>query len=100
MSAPNSGTVEACRITIDLDGYDVTFDWRAGETILEAGERADVSLAFSCREGHCGACKARIVDGDVTHANTSALSRRDIENRAVLLCQAKPMTKTLSLTYD
>jgi ferredoxin len=93
-------TPEHSRITIDLDGYETSFEWQAGETILEAGERADVSLAFSCREGHCGTCKARIVDGDVDHGERSALSKRDHEKRAVLLCQAIPLTATLKLTYD
>jgi ferredoxin len=38
---------------------------RAGETLLDAGLRAQVALPFECRSGGCGVCRATVLLGDV-----------------------------------
>jgi naphthalene 1,2-dioxygenase ferredoxin reductase component len=64
----------------------------AGETILEAILRAGVPMSHGCRSGTCGACKARLVRGDVDLASHSvyALTARDRAEDLVLTCRAYP----------
>lgn len=38
---------------------------RAGETLLEAGLRAELALPYSCRSGGCGVCVCTVLNGRV-----------------------------------
>lgn len=62
------------------------------ETILDAILRAGVPISHGCRSGTCGACKARLVRGDVDLASHSiyALTARDRADGLVLTCRAYP----------
>jgi CDP-4-dehydro-6-deoxyglucose reductase len=41
------------------------FDAEAQETVLEAALRNGVNLPYNCSGGSCGACKARLLDGQI-----------------------------------
>ena len=43
---------------------DRTFTVEAGETVLAAALRAGITLPYSCRNGVCGTCKAKVKSGD------------------------------------
>lgn len=43
------------------------FEAEADETILDAAERAGISLTHSCRSGTCRACITRVVSGCIEH---------------------------------
>lgn len=61
------------------------------EPILDAAERADVSLPFGCRIGYCGSCTGRLLAGDLEHRRPPvALKERHLEEGYVLLCIAEP----------
>ena len=64
----------------------------ARETILDAILRVGVPISHGCRSGTCGACKARLVSGDVELASHSiyALTARDRADGLVLTCRAYP----------
>jgi ferredoxin-NADP reductase len=38
---------------------------RSGQTLLEAAEAHGVGIPSSCRQGHCGTCKTRLLAGNV-----------------------------------
>ena len=42
----------------------------AEETLLSALQRADIWPPYSCRQGFCGTCRTRVLDGDVDHRDT------------------------------
>jgi len=69
-----------------------SFEVAADESILDAAMRQDIPLAYSCRDGLCGACKARILAGSVTYLDErpEALSDADQQEGLALLCQARP----------
>ena len=59
------------------------------ETVLEAAERIDVSIDYSCRVGGCGMCRIKKLSGEVTQEVTDGLEPGDEEAGIILACQAK-----------
>ena len=43
------------------------FECEADETVLGAAIRAGVGLPYGCKNGACGSCKGKVVEGAVTH---------------------------------
>jgi NAD(P)H-flavin reductase/ferredoxin len=73
---------------ISVDQTDIAFPCEAGETVLDAAERAGYSLPYSCRKGICSTCEAELCRGSV------ASGGKPDEGPAsgVLLCRATPRT--------
>jgi NAD(P)H-flavin reductase/ferredoxin len=63
---------------------------RAGETLLDAGLRAAVTMPFECRAGGCGVCRATVLNGQVALGpyQPSALPAEARARGEVLLCCA------------
>lgn len=70
------------------------FPVEAGETILEAGLRHGFTIPHSCRNGACGVCKGKVLQGTVDHgkAQSFALSEEEKTAGMALFCCAKPLT--------
>ncbi|MEW6314159.1 MAG: CDP-6-deoxy-delta-3,4-glucoseen reductase [Pseudomonadota bacterium] len=64
------------------------------ETILEAALREGYGLSYGCRDGACGTCKNKVLDGRVDYGNyqKSALTDAEKEQGLALFCQARPLT--------
>ena len=69
-----------------------SFDAHDHETVLEAALRAQLVLPYGCKDGACGSCKARLVEGEVDFGSyqVKALSEDERAQGSLLLCQAKP----------
>lgn len=67
----------------------VEMEVEEGETVLDAAFRQGISLMHGCKEGQCGSCKARMVDGDIEllKYSTFALPEYESETGHVLLCR-------------
>ena len=63
-----------------------------GRTILEAGLAARADLPFSCAMGGCGACRVKLVEGEVSMDEPNCLSSREKEQGYVLTCVGRPTT--------
>lgn len=61
-------------------------------SLLQAALDAGLTLPYGCRNGACGACKAKVVSGEVDHgaAQDHALTVADRASGLVLTCCAKP----------
>ena len=59
------------------------------ETVLEAAERVDVDIDYSCRVGTCGMCVVKLLSGEVTMEVEDGLEPDDKAGGMVLACQAK-----------
>jgi len=61
-----------------------------GETVLQAALRGGVPFPNSCRVGGCGACKCRLVEGDVKELTETGylLTKDEIDQRFILACQS------------
>ncbi|MBI1174424.1 MAG: 2Fe-2S iron-sulfur cluster binding domain-containing protein [Sideroxydans sp.] len=62
------------------------------ETILEAGLKHGYNLPYSCRDGVCGACKGKILQGEVDYGEYQpfALSEEEKAAGMALFCRARP----------
>ncbi len=76
------------QITIQPSGH--VFHADEGETILEAALREGFMLPYGCRNGACGSCKGKVVEGEVDHGNPqeTALSAAERDLGMALFCQA------------
>src|SRR5574343_1008496 len=79
-----------CQVKVLPSGH--SFAMEAHETILEAALRQSVGLPYGCRDGACGACKGKGVEGEVEHGGAldKALSAADRAQGMALFCCAKP----------
>mmetsp|Transcript_7794 Transcript_7794/g.28796 ORF Transcript_7794/g.28796 Transcript_7794/m.28796 type:complete len:198 (-) Transcript_7794:134-727(-) len=69
--------------------------------ILDAATDAGVDLPFTCKAGICGACVARVVEGEVDMSDVEDLSFT-LEDEQVaagmsLLCMSRPVTAEVRL---
>ncbi len=73
---------------IRLENSGREFEATELEYVLDAAERAGVNLPYSCRDGICGTCKARLSSGQVDHgySSASALGEGEREQGYFLMC--------------
>ena len=74
----------------------VSFECSEQETILEAAVRRGFALPYGCRKGHCGTCKAQVLDGEVDLEVDSIYTLSDFERQMgfTLLCSAYALCDT------
>ena len=60
-----------------------------GETVLDAAFRQGISLMHGCKEGQCGSCKSKLIEGDIELLKYSTFALPDYESETdhVLLCR-------------
>jgi ferredoxin-NADP reductase len=59
-----------------------------GETILDAGLRAGISLPFSCTVGGCGSCKIQVTEGEFALNEPNCLTDDERAGGYTLACSA------------
>ena len=62
----------------------------SGSTVLEAALEARVDMPFSCTVGGCGACRVRLVDGDLAMDEPNCLTPEERAGGYVLACVSRP----------
>jgi CDP-4-dehydro-6-deoxyglucose reductase len=80
------------KVTVQPSGH--AFDVEEGESVLTAALRQDLILPYGCRNGACGSCKGKIVEGQVDYGvyQKKALTDDDKAQGKALFCQARPLT--------
>ena len=78
--------------SVRIEPHGRTLKVAAGQPILEAALAAGLNLPHSCKSGHCGSCRARVIAGEVRYPHGRPLGLTPEEEQAgnVLLCQARP----------
>lgn len=68
------------------------FEAEEGESILEAALRCGINISYGCRNAVCGACKGRLLAGEVSYGDLEPVALTEAEKRAgmVLFCGAEP----------
>jgi len=80
------------QVTLQPSGHQFTVD--EDETILEAALREGFSLPYGCRNGACGACKGRVLAGQLDYGTYQPNVLKDEEKAQgrALFCRAKPLS--------
>lgn len=70
------------------------FEVARDEVMLPAAIRQGIGLPYGCKDGACGSCKSRLLEGRVIHGahQLKALSAEEEEAGLILSCCATPQT--------
>ncbi len=90
---------KGARVSLSLKNKSYSICCTPDESILDAALREGLDPPFSCREGICSACLARLTSGEVVMKKHHALSKSDAKKGHILTCQAKPVSKTCAIEY-
>jgi CDP-4-dehydro-6-deoxyglucose reductase len=76
------------QITVQPSGRSFTAD--STETLLAAGIRQGIGLPYGCKDGACGSCKCKKLEGTVVHGahQSKALSDEEEAQGLILTCCA------------
>lgn len=76
------------QVTVQPSGRQFTVE--AAETLLDAALRQGLTLPYGCKDGACGACRGKVLCGEVDHgkAQPHALSDADKAAGTTLFCCA------------
>lgn len=79
-------------VTVQPSGH--AFEVARDEAILAAAMRQGVGLPYGCKDGACGSCKCKMLDGRVIHGAHQAKALSEAEEAAgfILTCCATPQT--------
>jgi ring-1,2-phenylacetyl-CoA epoxidase subunit PaaE len=67
------------------------------QTILEAALESRIPISYSCKNGTCGTCIAKVLEGKVHMVNNFALRQEHLSLGYVLLCQAYALDSTVTV---
>jgi 3-ketosteroid 9alpha-monooxygenase subunit B len=86
-------------ITIVLDGQKHEVAYEAEERVLHAARRAGLQPPFSCEEGYCSCCMAKLTEGKVRLVTNDCLTPELLEEGWVLTCQSVCVSRSVKIEY-
>lgn len=77
-------------VTVRPSGH--SFEVEPGETVLEAALRQGIGLPYGCKNGACGTCRGKLLEGKLVHRmhSSSALPAADEARGFALFCSSFP----------
>jgi ferredoxin-NADP reductase len=96
--AAAAATLGTVTVTVGKDTK--TIDQRGSATILQSARWGGLRAPSSCEAGHCAACMARVVEGEVQMAKNDVLAAEELNEGWVLTCQAVPVTPVVRVVYE
>jgi CDP-4-dehydro-6-deoxyglucose reductase len=87
---------------VTIKPSDHVFTVNDDETVLDAALRTGFIIAYGCRNGACGSCKGRLLEGriDFGHYQEHALPDTEKQAGMALFCQARPLTDLVIQTRE
>ena len=78
--------------SVRIEPHGRTLRVSPGAPVLEAALAAGLNLPHSCKSGHCGSCRARLLAGELRYPGPRPLgvTAAEAADGYVLLCQARP----------
>ena len=94
---PLSPSTDAPTFQVTVQPSGRSFAAAPGDTLLAAAIRAGVGLPYGCKDGACGSCKCKKLEGTVVHGahQDKALSAQEEADGLVLTCCATPHSDVL-----
>lgn len=87
------------KLKATLDGESHELLLKPGYTILSVLRRHKLNPPFSCSEGRCGKCKAKLISGVVTQEPGTGLGVEDRKNGYVLTCRSKGDSEVVEIGF-
>jgi ring-1,2-phenylacetyl-CoA epoxidase subunit PaaE len=98
--APEEPTSGAS-VTIMLDGRSQSFVLpENASSILDATLRYRSDAPFACKNGVCGTCRAKVVEGEVRMDTNYALEPAEVAAGYALACQSHPVSDRVVIDFD
>jgi uncharacterized protein len=92
---PSTELNESQNAEIVFAQSDQTIAWDAdADSLLDFAEANDLNPPYSCRQGICGTCMCKLLEGEVEYQETPTAA---IEEGSVLICISKPKTPRVVL---
>ena len=88
-------------ITVLLDGRSQSFVLpEDGASILDATLRYRADAPFACKNGVCGTCRAKVIEGKVRMDANYALEPAEVAAGYALACQSHPAAERVVIDFD
>lgn len=87
-------------VTILVNNTSHTINLKAGQTILQAAQKNNIELPYSCMRGMCSSCVCQLNSGTVHLHYNQVLTDKDVNEGRILTCTAHPTTDKVKLTIS
>ena len=89
------------QVKATYSGESKTLDYtNAKKSILDVALDSGMKVPFSCLNGVCSTCSAKLKEGQVKMNQNFALEQEDLENGYILTCQSHPTTDFVDVDWD
>ena len=89
------------QVTLRLDARAYRLDMSYyGDTVLDAALAAGIDAPYSCKNGMCSTCRARVTSGTAAMDVNFSLDEREVAAGYVLTCQARPTSAEVTVDFD
>lgn len=99
-AAAEQGGAGCETLVVTVDGQTHEIPYPQGRTVLQAAREAGLQPPFSCEDGYCSCCMAKLRDGEVAMRKNDCLTERDLSDGWVLTCQSVPQTRKVTIDWD
>lgn len=90
-------TGEDTTFEVELRASGATLTVPADQSLLEVVRTIRPDIEFSCREGYCGSCETRVVEGEPEHRGTLMSAEEHDEEGTMLICVGRSRSPRLVL---
>lgn len=90
------------KIVAVVGGEEYEADWLEGEDILSALLRVKADVPYSCQEGTCSSCIAKLTEGriEVRPGVLQSMRQSDLDEGLTLACLSQPRTRNIRIDFD
>jgi ring-1,2-phenylacetyl-CoA epoxidase subunit PaaE len=78
-------------VTIQYGNENFEVNVHYPDSILQAAQKQNIILPYSCEVGRCGNCTAQCIDGKVWLSYNEVLTEKDLQNGLTLTCVGHPV---------
>jgi cytochrome P450/ferredoxin-NADP reductase len=82
---------------VELRDSNLTINVPPDRTVLDILEAAGVDIACDCREGLCGSCEVRVIEGEIDHRDRVLSQAEREKNNQMMTCCSRARGKKLVL---